>query len=76
MPHKTTTIEQRIDTIRALHTAYMAKQDAAEKRAERRKTRKETDNELHWTDGRKFAAQAVGETFHATTRLDNDWGDF
>ena len=70
------TIEQRIGVIAAMHAAHMAKEERDAQRAEKRKERELQADERHWTDGRQFAEAAVGETFRATTGLDNDWGDY
>ena len=32
--------------------------------------------EMHWSDASKYAEQYYGETYRATTGLDNDWGDY
>lgn len=37
---------------------------------------KDKENELHWTDGSKYAKKYYGETLYETTRFDNDWGDY
>lgn len=34
------------------------------------------DESVHYTDASKYAEQYYGETFRATTGLDNDWGDY
>ena len=31
------------------------------------------DNVNHYTDASKYAQQYYGETYHETTRFDNDW---
>lgn len=33
-------------------------------------------DELHYTDASKYAEQYYGETYRATTGLDNDWGNY
>ena len=43
------------------------------KREDKSMLRKE---EMHWSDASKYAEQYYGETFRATTGLDNDWGDY
>ena len=34
------------------------------------------DESLHYTDASKYAEEYYGETYRATTGLDNDWGDY
>ena len=43
------------------------------KREDKSMLRKE---EMHWSDASKYADQYYGETYRATTGLDNDWGDY
>ena len=51
---------------------FMKKQarQAKVKREDKSMLRKE---EMHWTDASKYAEQYYGETYRATTGLDNDW---
>ena len=51
---------------------FMKKQarQAKVKREDKSMLRKE---EMHWTDASKYADQYYGETYRATTGLDNDW---
>ena len=51
---------------------FMKKQarQAKVKREDKSMLRKE---EFHWTDASKYAEQYYGETYRATTGLDNDW---
>lgn len=34
------------------------------------------DDSLYYTDASKYAEEFYGETCRATTRWDNDWGDY
>lgn len=34
------------------------------------------DESLHYTDASKYAEEYYGDTYRATTGLDNDWGDY
>jgi len=54
---------------------FMKKQarQAKVKREDKSMLRKE---EMHWSDASKYAEQYYGETYRATTSLDNDWGDY
>ena len=55
--------------------AFMKKQQrqAKVKREDKSMLRKE---EFYWSDAPKYAQQYYGETYHETTRHDNDWGDY
>ena len=52
--------------------AFMRKQQrqAKAKREDKSMLRKE---EFYYTDASKYAQQYYGETYHETTRFDNDW---
>ncbi len=52
--------------------AFMRKQQrqAKAKREDKSMLRKE---EFYYTDASKYAEQYYGETYHETTRFDNDW---
>jgi hypothetical protein len=54
---------------------FMKKQarQAKVKREDKSMLRKE---EFYWSDAPKYAQQYYGETYHETTRHDNDWGDY
>ena len=62
----------RLAMIREAAKKFEAKQ--ARKTAGVIKPPKEEDDERLWTDASKYAAEHYGETFHGTTRFDNDWG--
>jgi hypothetical protein len=57
------------------HRSFMAsqKREANAKRTENSPLRNE---DFYYTDASKYAEQYYGETFRATTGLDNDWGDY
>lgn len=35
-----------------------------------------TEDERYWTDASKYAEEYYGEVYKATTKFDNDWGDY
>ncbi len=49
------------------------KRQAKARRTENSPLRNE---DFYYTDASKYAKQYYGETFHETTRHDNDWGDY
>lgn len=55
--------------------AFMKKQ-ARQARARRTENSPLRNEDFYYTDASKYAKQYYGETFHETTRHDNDWGDY
>ena len=35
-----------------------------------------TEDERYWTDASKYAEEYYGDVYKATTKFDNDWGDY
>ena len=70
------TTAERMALIRLAAAKFKAKQarQAHIKRVEQMVN--ENADERYWTDAPKYAEQYYGETFRATTRFDNDWGDY
>lgn len=57
------------------HSDFMNKQ--SKQRAARRTENSPLRNEdFYYTDAPKYAEKYYGETYRATTRHDNDWGDY
>lgn len=63
--------KMRMQAIRARKISEA--QQLKEERQLDRQLQKLDENHNHWTDASAFAKQAVGDTFTATTRFDNDW---
>jgi len=63
--------KMRMQAIRARKISEA--QQLKEERQLDRQLQKLDENHNHWTDASAFAKQAVGDTFIATTRFDNDW---
>ena len=63
--------KMRMQAIRARKISEA--QRLKEERQLDRQLQKLDENHNHWTDASAFAKQAVGDTFTATTRFDNDW---
>lgn len=57
------------------HSEFMNKQSkqCVARRIENSPLRNE---DFYYTDARKYAEKYYGETYRATTRYDNDWGDY
>lgn len=60
------------EILKAEHAAFMKKQNRQTKprRTEKSPLRNE---DFYYTDASKYAQQYYGETYHETTRFDNDW---
>ena len=57
------------------HEKFMSKQN--KQRVARRTENSALRNEdFYYTDAPKYAEKYYGETYRATTRYDNDWGDY
>lgn len=69
------TTAERLQLIRETAKRFKAKR-AQEARFEREEKTKVDGSELYWSDAPKYAEKYYGETFRATTRFDNDWGDY
>jgi hypothetical protein len=52
--------------------AFMKKQ-ARQARARRTENSPLRNEDFYYTDASKYAKKYYGETFHETTRFDNDW---
>lgn len=61
---------ERMAMIREAHKKFLAKQA---KKAKAPKVVDEEDERL-WSDAPRYAAEHYGETFHETTKYDDDWG--
>lgn len=61
-----------LSELKKQHNKFMKKQlrQAKARRTEKSALRNE---DFHYTDASKYAKKYYGETFHETTRFDNDW---
>lgn len=70
------TTAERMAMIREAAKKFAAKQTRQARIDRQDKLVKENADERYWTDAPKYAEKYYGETFRATTRFDNDWGDY
>ena len=64
-----------VSELRDQHAKFLAKQ--TKQRNARRTEKSPLRNEdFYYTDASKYAEEYYGETYRATTGLDNDWGDY
>jgi len=66
---------ERMALIRQAAKNFQAKQ-TKQARFRREEKKKVEEDERYWTDASRYAEQYYGETYRATTGLDNDWGDY
>ena len=66
---------ERMNLIREAGKKFKQKQKLLAK-FQREESVAPTEDERYWTDAEKYAEEYYGEIHKATTKFDNDWGDY
>lgn len=66
-------VQSKAERIAMIREAHRKMQVKAVAKTRVPKKQKEQEDERHWTDAPRYAAEYYGEVYRETTKFDNDW---